>query len=74
MLRRKAIQIGSDTKSGDYLNGRNFLRVPGAGDRLELVVFEPDVLQLVIRNVLDVNPIHIEFPLPLWIAPDAYDR
>ena len=54
-----------------HLNRRDFLGVPGAGDGFVLVIFETDVLQLMIWHVLNVDPAHIELALPFWITPNA---
>lgn len=49
----------------------NLLRVARVRHRLVLVVLQPDMAQLRVGHVLDVNPLDAERALPLVLRPDA---
>ena len=53
------------------LIAENLLRVSGIGDGFVLVVFQADVPQLRVGNVLDVNPLDFELSFPLVLEPDT---
>ncbi len=50
---------------------RNLLCVSGVGHWLILVVFQTNVPQLAVGNVLHKDPAHIEAALPLVLRPYA---
>ena len=67
--------VVNHVKHEDAFVWRNFLRVAGVGHWLVLVVLQPDVTQLAVRNVLDVDPADSELALPLVVlCPDAGRR
>lgn len=52
----------------------NFLGIPRLCDGLVLVVLQSDVPQLIIRNILDINPLDFKLPLPLILCPNRGRR
>ena len=53
------------------LVAENLLRISGIGDGFIFVVFQPDVTELGVGHVLDVDPLDFELSLPLVLEPDA---
>jgi len=48
-----------------------YLSVTRVGDRFILIVFQSNVPERSIRDVLDVNPFHFELSLPFVLTPDG---
>ena len=53
------------------LLGRDLLRVPGVGDGLIFIVLQPNVTQLGVGHILDINPLDLELAFELVLDPDS---
>ena len=50
---------------------RDLLRVPGVGDGLVFIVFQPNVTQLGVGHILDIDPLDLELAFELVLDPDS---
>lgn len=72
--RHRVLVAMDDLQCLHTLRVRHLLGVARVRDRFVLVVLQPDVAQLPVRDILHVNPTHLERALPLVLRPDARDR
>lgn len=72
--RHRVLVRVDDLERLQTLGVRHLLRVARVCDGFVLVVFQPNLTQLAVRDVLDVDPAHLEGALPLVLRPNARDR
>lgn len=69
--RHRVLVVVYNLKRLQPLRVRHLLGVAGIGDWLVLIILQPDMPQLPVRNVLHVNPAYLERALPLILGPHA---
>lgn len=67
--RHGVLEAVDDFQRLDSLRIRHLLGVARVCDGLVFVILQPDLPQLGIRDVLDVDPAHLEGTLPLVLRP-----